>query len=81
MTTCESEWDEDSRAHVLALLAVEEQTCRCGGYLPETSDPANEGRYTASPPVRCYRCEVLHAHMQSYDKPDPAWVAWPVEKR
>lgn len=80
ITTREAEWDDDSRAHVLALLEAEAQTCRCGGWLPETTDPENEGRYRARPPVRCHRCDALHTFMQSYEH-DPARVIWPVEKR
>lgn len=45
---------------MLALLEVEESTCAgCGGWLEETTDPANAERYLAHEPVRCHRCTAL----------------------
>lgn len=84
VTTTESEWDDDSRAWVLALLEVEAQRCPgCNGHLPDTTDPAHEGRYLTGPPLRCHRCTALHQRQDNY-RDDPnraAQVMWPVHLR
>src|SRR5690606_3854254 len=60
VTTREPEWDDESRAYVLALAEYERSVCGgCGGWLPETTDPKNEGRYVSKGAIRCHRCDVL----------------------
>jgi len=79
ITRREPEWDDESRAHVMALLQYERNICKgCGGWLPETTDPENEGKYTSKGGIRCHRCEVLH--LASKDA-EPSHVAWVVERR
>jgi hypothetical protein len=82
--TTEPEWDDDDRAWVEALLDLEAQRCPgCGGHLPETTDPANDGAYVTGPPHRCHRCTALHARQAQYDR-DPnraAQVVWPIHLR
>lgn len=69
---------------MLALLYLEEQTCRCGGFIPETTAPENEGRYRPKPPIRCHRCDALNAAMEAdaseRGRQDPAVVLFPIEK-
>lgn len=82
VTTRESEWDDEERGNVLALLEYERQLCSgCGGYLPETTD--KNASYTAGLPVRCYRCDVIQSKQDEYkDQPNPgALVIWPVEQK
>lgn len=62
MTRREAEWDDESRAEVLALLLWESTQCKgCGGDLTETTKPENENRYVAQLPVRCHRCDEVEA--------------------
>jgi len=81
VTTRESEWDEQQRGFVLALLAYEAQVCHgCGGWLPETTDGDNDGRYHVDIPGRCYRCTAIHKKQDEYEKQNPrALVLWPAE--
>lgn len=65
---------------MLALLDYEAQQCLCGGYLPETTDPANEGKYRTEPPLRCFRCEarmIRQAQYRDTTRPE-ALTVWPV---
>ena len=60
VTTRDVEWDGDQQALILGLHLKRREDCdRCGGYLPETTDPANEGRYEAVGPILCHSCEAL----------------------
>lgn len=60
MTTRDVEWDAGQQALILALALHRAEECdRCGGYLPETTNPANEGRYEATGPFMCHSCEAL----------------------
>jgi hypothetical protein len=55
----ESLWLDEDREWALALLDLEADTCPgCGQPHHEASDPANEGRYTASP-HRCHACATV----------------------
>ena len=79
-----SGWTEDDRAWVLALAEWEASRCPgCNGWLAETTDPANDGRYNEEPPVRCFRCDALHRRQDDYkDHPNrSAQVLWPVTLR
>lgn len=80
-TTREAEWDGEQRGLVLALLSFEGQSCHgCGGFLPETTDPDNDGRYKAGYPGRCYRCSAIKAQQKAYEDQKPeSLVLWPVE--
>lgn len=66
-STPESEWSEDEQGKMLALAHYEavEKCPICGGPKSECQDPANETRYTADLPVRCfYRTAVSREHDQ-----------------
>lgn len=64
----EALWLEEDRRWAFALLAEEAEQCpACHGHLPETTDPANEFRYTPQP-VRCHRCAVQQREMQAFAK-------------
>ncbi|MFF4600552.1 hypothetical protein [Amycolatopsis sp. NPDC001319] len=53
---------------VLAYLDFEQLSCvGCGGYLPETTDVENEGRYVAEPPGRCHRCDAIERQRKEYE--------------
>lgn len=57
VTTVEPEWDEVSRAHLLALLEYEAGLCGgCGHPLSVTTDPLMEGRFIYDGYVECFRC-------------------------
>jgi len=79
-----SAWSDDDRGWVLALAEWEAGRCPgCNGWLTETTDPGNEGRYRAEPPVRCFRCSAMHSQQEQYkDHPNrAAQVLWPVKLR
>jgi hypothetical protein len=66
---------------VLGYLGYESLVCRgCGGYLPETTDYDNSGRYISEPPNQCYRCTSVHRMQDDYKdhKHSKALVSWPV---
>ena len=75
-------WSEDDRGWVLAWIEYEAAKCPgCNGWLAETTDPGNEGRFDADDPVRCFRCDALHRKQDEY-KEHPnraAQVLWPVK--
>lgn len=84
MTRREPEWDDQQRAWALALghyrRLVHEP---CGGYLPDTADPAAEGAYTAELPIRCHLCterlRATTAHAES-SAPHMDALLWPVKR-
>jgi hypothetical protein len=60
VTSREVEWTPDQQALILALDLMRQLACNeCGGYLPETTDPANERFYEPAGPFLCYSCEAL----------------------
>ncbi|WP_093573037.1 hypothetical protein [Amycolatopsis rubida] len=84
VTTRTPEWTDTDRSLVLAYLDYERLVCRgCGGYLPETTSPDNEGSYHAEPPHRCHRCTAIEKQRKDYeDAPQPsALVVWPADLR
>jgi len=83
VTTRDAEWDDSNRSEVLALLDFEEKSCsHCGGWLPDTTDPKNEGKYQALDPIRCHRCTALHSKRADYNEPHhQALVLWPTDLR
>ncbi len=52
----------------------------CGGYLPDTTDP--EGRWVASEPYRCLRCDAAQTKQSRYteSRNPSALVVWPVDR-
>lgn len=86
VTTRTPEWTETDRSTVLAYLDYEDLTCTCGGFIPETTDPDNEGAYVAERPQRCWRCDAIERQRADYDGDDSvkfpsALKVWPVTKR
>lgn len=64
-TVREAEWDAKSRGWAVGLVELEKQECgTCGGWLPETTDPAMEESFRAQQPVRCWKC---HWHYDAMD--------------
>lgn len=54
----------------------------CGGYLPETTDPANEGKYIPGMPHRCHKCTAIGQVSGAYrDSPQPHALMYPIEFR
>lgn len=52
------EWDTDQQGWMLALAALEMDTCGgCSGRLSETT--AQDVEYLPNPPVRCHKCTAL----------------------
>ncbi|MFC5112634.1 hypothetical protein ACFPN7_01585 [Amycolatopsis halotolerans] len=81
VTTRSPEWTNEDRSLVKAFLEYEALTCRgCGGFIPETTDPGNEGKYEADLPHRCHRCDALGKQQEAYaDAPQrSALMFWPV---
>lgn len=78
MTSREAEWDQEQRDLVLGLLEYEAQVCHgCGGWIPETTNGENDGRYVVDPPGRCFRCKAIHAKQEDYEKQNPrSLVIW-----
>jgi hypothetical protein len=72
------DWLEDDQRAALDLLAYEAQLCPgCKQPMAETTDPANEFRYVAEPPIRCHRCtttSVASDAMQSNPHPSALFV-------
>lgn len=82
--TAWSGWSASDRAWALALAEWESSRCPgCNGDLEETTNPANEDRYAADAPVRCFRCSALQDRQAEYDDhPNRrAQVLWPVTLR
>lgn len=79
-----ADWSDDDRGWALAWIEHEAAKCPgCGGWLAETTDPANDDAYVADLPVRCFRCSALHGQQEHYkDHPNrAAQVLWPVRLR
>lgn len=78
----EVEWDEQEQAWMLALTERESLCCNgCGGWLPETTDLANDDRYVPPKPVRCHSCSALAiGRKMRGDKENPQVQRWPVPK-
>lgn len=66
---------------MLALARYEAQIHgACGGYLPETTDPANEGAYRTAAPHRCHKCTAIGAASGPYrESPQPQALLYQVE--
>jgi hypothetical protein len=82
----EAEWDDQERGWMLALADVEaNEHAACGGDLEETTDPANDGHYKVSMPVRCHKCTALEiakeAHSTRGEVRHGDALLWPVALR
>jgi hypothetical protein len=67
----ESEWDDQERGWMIALVEYRKGLCQqCGGLLKETLDPKNEEGYEHLPPARCERCVGLEKSRREYEE-DP----------
>lgn len=76
-------WELRDVALVLALQEYEADTCSgCGHQLSETTDRANDGRYTVGLPVRCHACTALAPASEKYrDNQAPDALRFPVHLR
>jgi len=77
----ESQWTRDDREAALALLAWEADLCPgCGQPLTETTDPANEERYVARPPLLCHRCVATESAAKKWENhAHPGALLIPIE--
>ncbi|MFD0405023.1 hypothetical protein [Kitasatospora sp. NPDC127116] len=69
-------WTDSDRAWALALLAVEDETCRgCGQPIGEATSPDTEGRWEAEL-IRCHPCTTASTTTTRFqqDGGDPAGV-------
>jgi hypothetical protein len=72
----EALWTDDDRTWAVALLEEEAEQCGgCGAPLEETTDPANEHRYTSAI-VRCHRCTEQQSAAAAHHKSgaDPGFL-------
>lgn len=61
-------WTDEDALLLQALTYYESQTCSgCGHPMWESMDPANEGRYTTQPPVRCHACTAVAVAVKPYE--------------
>ncbi|MFJ2863678.1 hypothetical protein [Kitasatospora sp. NPDC087314] len=61
-------WTDSDRAWALALLTVEEDTCRgCGQPLTESTDADAENAWTAEV-IRCHACTTAHQRSTQFQK-------------
>jgi hypothetical protein len=76
------EWDPDQQALILALAQHRREECEgCGGYLPETTAAANEGRFDVVGPFMCHSCEALGRAREGFTKPMHNKNRWSVRLR
>lgn len=68
----ESEWTLEEQGKMLALVHYEaaEKCPICGGPKSECQDPANETRYTATPPVRCFYSTAVSREREQWRNDD-----------
>lgn len=63
----EPEWDEETRAVVLAYEMWERELCTgCGHPYASTTDPENEGRYRVKAPIRCHACTAREIAAEAF---------------
>jgi hypothetical protein len=81
VTTVEPEWNDEQRGLMLALARYQSLLHGpCGGYLPETTDRANEGAYKATAPSRCHKCTAIGEAAGPYrESPHPQALMYPIE--
>jgi hypothetical protein len=81
-STPEVEWDEQEQGWALAYQMYRDSLCRCGGYLPDTTNPRNEGRYRPLLPIQCHHCLALAQSEETYrDEPHPMTLIHQAELR
>jgi len=78
----EPQWDEQSRAEMLALAVLEAQECPlCGGPRSECQAPDADDAYIAES-VRCAKATaVAIAQEQAQDAPQPQARLWATTRR
>lgn len=80
-TTRESEWDAEQQATMVAYVEYRSLLHEaCGGYLPETTDAANEDAYRVSAAHRCHKCTAIARGSKPYvNSPQSSALLFPVE--
>ncbi|GAA2860145.1 hypothetical protein GCM10020220_056620 [Nonomuraea rubra] len=72
VTTHDPEWTDEDLGYAKAHRRNEFDKCPgCGLPLSETTDPENEGRYEAPPPMRCHACTPLEHRKSEYTESPP----------
>jgi hypothetical protein len=67
---------------MLALGVYRARLGPCGHYLPETTGPDAEDRYTADVPMRCHACTAVAQRAHLYrDDPHPQALLYHAERR
>ena len=76
VTPGEPLWIDEDRAYALALLSYEADQCSgCGGRRSQTTDPAMDGHFKATP-IRCFGCEAVAKASKNPDlNPDGLYYA------
>lgn len=79
----EPEWDEDERAHMIALAMWEDSRCPlCGGPVEDCQSPEAERRFAGTPPVRCHRTDAIIRYQdKAGEYPRPRALLWRAEDR
>lgn len=83
-STVEAEWDDEQRGWMLALTAIEADTCTgCRGRISETTAQDQWGRpsrrFHVPPPTRCNACTALsEAQSGQPDAKHPQALLWQV---
>jgi len=83
ISTTEPAWTEEDTVAALQLQEYENDLCPgCHHPLAETTDPAKEFAYKATPPIRCHRCTASGiAGDQAQELPQPSALFIPVVLR
>jgi hypothetical protein len=72
VTTHDAEWTGQDLAYAQAHRRNTLDDCPvCGMPLSETTDPDNEGKYEAPPPMRCHACTPLEHRKSEYRASPP----------
>ncbi|MEV0382424.1 hypothetical protein [Nonomuraea sp. NPDC050643] len=72
VVTHDPEWTEEDLGYAKAHHRNELDKCPgCGLPLSETTNPDNEGRYEAPPPMRCHACTPLEHRKSEYTESPP----------
>lgn len=72
VVTHDAEWTQEDFAYARAQRYIELDQCPgCGLPLSETTDPDNEGKYEAPPPMRCHACTPLEHRKSEYTQSPP----------
>ncbi|TYB69744.1 hypothetical protein FXF51_06160 [Nonomuraea sp. PA05] len=72
VTTHDAEWLGEDLGYAKGQRRNDLDKCPgCGLPLSETTDPENEGRYEAPPPMRCHACTPLEHRKGEYTQSPP----------